>query len=134
MSIDFIDDSRNSISCIRKKTYKFFFKDFCHEDACGSTEHFNCECENEKWSLSQIKSNPKKCIPERWVCDGKVDCADGSDEIECSCSENEFQCSFCERGKDCIGFVSHNLYQCIPKSLVNDTVSNCYSRKDEESL
>ena len=42
--------------------------------ACNAT-HFSCT------------EGIIKCIPQLWVCDGQIECADGSDESEDICSE-----------------------------------------------
>ncbi|XP_025416415.1 basement membrane-specific heparan sulfate proteoglycan core protein isoform X4 [Sipha flava] len=55
-------------------------------DACGYNE---ATCSN------------KQCIPKSKVCDGQIDCSDGSDETRCNmfgCQPNEFRCS----NKKCI--------------------------------
>ncbi|CAH1252758.1 TMPRSS9 [Branchiostoma lanceolatum] len=70
------------------------------DDTCGS-DYFVCEI----------------CIPMTWVCDGVLDCNDGSDEAKCSyaCS-NEFQCG-------------NGL--CKPTSWVCDGEDDCGDNTDE---
>ncbi|CAL8297111.1 unnamed protein product [Gadus morhua 'NCC'] len=59
------------------------------------------------------------CVLYSHICDGELDCKDGSDEDECSttCQTTQFQCA---HGK-----------KCIEKEQVCDGVSQCQDRSDE---
>ncbi|OXB51766.1 UNVERIFIED_CONTAM: hypothetical protein H355_001255 [Colinus virginianus] len=63
------------------------------------------------------------CVPERWLCDGDKDCADGADETLAAgclynntCDEREFMCGN---------------RQCIPKHFVCDHDDDCGDGSDE---
>ncbi|XP_076397846.1 terribly reduced optic lobes isoform X10 [Megachile rotundata] len=61
------------------------------------------------------------CIPKSWVCNGRLDCTDGSDEMRCSphgCEPNEFRC---------------NNTQCVSKLWRCDGDKDCADGTDEEN-
>lgn len=93
-----------------------------------------------------------KCISQDKLCDGMVDCTDGTDEQNCKvCTENQFQCSngdcinaefVCDKFRDCADASDeHDCgcrpdYQCaqggcIPHDKVCDGILDCNFGEDE---
>ncbi|XP_048808618.1 low-density lipoprotein receptor-related protein 1B isoform X3 [Lagopus muta] len=71
----------------------------------------------------QFQCNNKRCIHDRWRCDGDDDCLDGSDEhadicFNHSCPENQFKCQ-------------NN--RCIPKRWLCDGANDCGNNEDESN-
>lgn len=80
------------------------------------SDHINSTCEKDHWQCTD-----KLCIPEEWVCNGDIDCLDGSDEgIGCSANIT------------CDGFKCKNGH-CIPSEWRCDGHDDCHDKSDEEN-
>ncbi|XP_073717280.1 vitellogenin receptor Yl [Misgurnus anguillicaudatus] len=68
---------------------------------------------------SKLCQDGMDCVLYNHLCDGEMDCADGSDEDECldECESGQFQCA---HGK-----------KCIERRQVCDGVAQCQDRSDE---
>ena len=80
-------------------------------------------CRSYEFACRSTNAGPiGRCILKKWVCDGKRDCSDGSDEEACHgiklCRLNEFKC---RNGS------------CIDISKKCNMVSDCPDGDDESS-
>ncbi|KAK5984791.1 Low-density lipoprotein receptor domain class A [Trichostrongylus colubriformis] len=68
----------------------------------GIVQTFPLTCNNSTQFDCQTPSDPQRCIPLEWLCDGLKDCKNGLDEFHCSylhtCPEGDFIC----RSGDCV--------------------------------
>ncbi|XP_050052982.1 basement membrane-specific heparan sulfate proteoglycan core protein-like isoform X1 [Aphis gossypii] len=75
----------------------------------------------EACGLNEATCSNKECILKTKVCDGQIDCSDGSDETRCNmfgCQPNEFRCSN---------------KKCILKTWVCDGQDDCGDNFDEQN-
>ncbi|XP_038147474.1 low-density lipoprotein receptor-like [Cyprinodon tularosa] len=83
----------------------------------GAAAHFPAACNQQL----EFKCSDGSCLSRMKLCDGHMDCADGSDEHHCGhsrCGKYEFACH--SRG-------------CIPTKLLCNGIDNCGDGSDEDS-
>ncbi|XP_035706486.1 basement membrane-specific heparan sulfate proteoglycan core protein isoform X3 [Folsomia candida] len=73
--------------------------------------------------ILQATCNNGECISKQMICDGDLDCSDGSDEQRChhgkdGCEPNEFQCGN---------------RRCVPKTWACDGDDDCGDNSDEQT-
>ncbi|XP_078483553.1 MAM and LDL-receptor class A domain-containing protein 1 isoform X3 [Ciona intestinalis] len=105
------------------------FTDACREGHTATAPPIHCTTNQFSCSNNGVL----ECMPNSYICDGFVDCSDGTDEVGCApvtnpgttpqqhtgkCKDNEFRCS-----NDA----------CISGLLVCDGVSDCNNGDDEKS-
>ncbi len=56
----------------------------------------------------RCSENSGKCIPIFWHCNGKIDCPQGSDELNCPCEKYKM--------KECL--IKTNISLCVPESWI----------------
>ncbi|CAJ0586597.1 unnamed protein product, partial [Mesorhabditis spiculigera] len=86
--------------------------------ACDPVKSFNCT------------SEPTKCIPLSWKCDGDTDCAQGEDEVGCEgpCPNGEFRCG--DKGTSML--TAKGINTCIPENWRCDGEFDCDDHSDEQ--
>ncbi|CAJ0932226.1 unnamed protein product, partial [Mesorhabditis belari] len=86
--------------------------------ACNTSTTFACT------------SEPGKCIPNSWKCDGDIDCLKGEDEEKCSdtCPDDEFKCG----GDQEKSGGTKAINGCIPKKWRCDGEFDCDDHSDEK--
>lgn len=67
--------------------------------------------------FQECKENSVECVPVFWYCDGKVDCPEGSDELECSCGDVDMV--------ECL--TQWNSKMCLPQSWICVGHPDCFS-------
>ena len=80
-----------------------------------------------------------RCISERFLCDGKIDCDNGEDEQNCThlCTSFNTSQSYCQTKCHPENCTCHELYfqcssgGCIHSSQVCDGLANCINSEDE---
>uniref|UniRef100_A0A0M3HTF2 Low-density lipoprotein receptor domain class A n=1 Tax=Ascaris lumbricoides TaxID=6252 RepID=A0A0M3HTF2_ASCLU len=97
---------------------------FCR---CRSVEEFRCDL-------------GVQCIPKAWVCDGRLDCADGSDERYCM--HKNIHPFMKSQGKHrsatltcpSTWFFCRDASKCIHPADVCNGIADCRDRSDEEDF
>ncbi|XP_070622001.1 suppressor of tumorigenicity 14 protein [Erythrolamprus reginae] len=103
---------------VMSKTNKItvrFHSDNSHVDNGFWAEYLSFDSDDPCPGKFTCKSG--RCIKKELCCDGWLDCADASDEMNCNCTENQFRC--------------HN-NMCKPKFWLCDKVNDCGDNSDEQ--
>ena len=95
---------------------------------CNKNEEFQCSSDftGLPFYSGQFKDHFALCIPKSWVCDGELDCRDGSDEASCLDAE-------CQPGQFACNDHNGNRRVCLPLDWKCDGSIDCRDAVDEKN-
>ncbi|CAK5111340.1 unnamed protein product [Meloidogyne enterolobii] len=98
-------------------------------NVCIQSDEQSLFCLNQPCSQHYARCPSGRCIPETWVCDGDVDCADGGwDETSTNCTDTNGK-------RVCVGkylFQCDNS-KCISRAFICDGEDDCGDGSDEST-